>query len=127
MMRCVVFAVLFGTLFLLRLRTHNRAVQVLPASVANRVQTNDAHPVPATGTMSSTQMRLQWREAVTTVLATYAADHEALRARDALLALTVATADQDTHLHLVLALDGLARQTKGAEKSWKVAVRAFAP
>lgn len=71
------------------------------------------------------QMHTDWQKMVRDTAARYEQDHDAARARDSLLALTVAPADQATHLQLVLALNALAEGASDAGTKWKAALQAF--
>ncbi len=120
--RLAIFGVLFGMLFILRLRTMQRSLHVRSivsnSSVTSAVLTQSA-PV------SLVQIHTDWHKAVETTLAVYVQDHAALRARDALLALTVAPVDQEVHLKLVLALTAVSENASDANKKWQAAERAF--
>lgn len=56
---------------------------------------------------SQAEIHRTWVQGVRKVLAAHDQDRDALKARDALLALSVRTDDQDVHLALVLALQGI--------------------
>ena len=81
--------------------------------------------VTPSAAVSLAQMHTDWQKMVREVSMRYEQDHDAARARDALLALTVAPADQATHLQLVLALNALAEGVSGADAKWKAAQQMF--
>lgn len=111
--RLGVFALLCAIGLVIRFREQRRAPSVLPISPA------------ITQTKSVEQMHADWQKGVRDTIAAYDQDHEAARARDALLALTVASRDQAAHLQLVLGLNALAEGAPGAKEKWKAAKQAF--
>ncbi len=81
--------------------------------------------IPPASVRSLAQIHIDWQKAVRDILTTYEQDHQAIRARDALLALTVAPTDQQTHLQLVLALNAVSEGASKADAKWKAAKQAF--
>ena len=71
------------------------------------------------------ETRATWRQNVKRIVAMYDQDKQAERAREALLALTVAREDQEAHLRLVLALNALIEGASGADKKWQTAQALF--
>lgn len=111
--RLLIFVLLGVTFLILRMRNTQRFIEAPIGKVA---------PLP---TVSLAQMHTDWQKTVRDVAAHYEQDHDAARARDALLALTVAPADQSMHLRLVLALNALVEGASGAGAKWKEALQAF--
>ena len=74
---------------------------------------------------SQEEMRASWIQGVQEALATYDREQDATKARDALLALSVRADDQESHLALVLAFQGLIDDRGGAARSLEKARQDF--
>lgn len=112
-MRVLVFALLCLAFWALRMHSVRRFADAPVGKGA---------PPPS---VSLAQMHTDWQKMVREVSVRYEQDHDAVRARDALLALTVAPIDRAMHLQLVAALNALAEGVSGADAKWKVAQQSF--
>lgn len=74
---------------------------------------------------SSTEIRTDWKRDALTVIQAYESDHDATKARDALVRLVVPAEGRDAHLALVLALEKARAANAGAEQDWQAAVAQF--
>lgn len=71
---------------------------------------------------SQEEIRAEWRQKAQAVVDQYRQDQNAERARDGMVALTVASADRETHLALVLAFEAGRQQAAGAEERLREAL-----
>ena len=111
--RILIFVLLGLALWALRIHNARRPMEAPIGKVA------------APSSVSLAQMHTDWQKIVRDTAARYEQDHDATRARDALLALTVAPVDQAMHLQLVLALNALVEGAPGADAKWKASLQSF--
>lgn len=85
---------------------------------------NVATPQPAI-TYTPEELHEGWQDGVARIANAYDNDHDARKAKEALLALRVRAEDRDAHLKLVMAMSALEQGGEGAENLWQQALRAI--
>lgn len=82
----------------------------------------------ATGSLTQidpTALHATWKREVEHALSDFDQDHDPVRARDRITALTVSSSDRDAHLALVLALQSVLDHVSGGDRQLKQAREDF--
>ncbi|MBP7134188.1 hypothetical protein KBA73_03145 [Patescibacteria group bacterium] len=91
----------------------------------SRYKKDSVTPVSPVTTSSPAEIRSGWRTSVQTIFAEYDRTQDAEAAKNGLLALRVVAPDQEVHLALVLALQGMTESRVGAKQALEAARQRF--